>query len=157
MATISHKNIADADRHEPKGASTAALGTVYVSDGSGSGAWEVCPAKTAVCISDMPLSPLTTTIRYAAAPFAGVITKLYAILNQTITANDAVITFAINGVDITNGAITVSSSGTAGTVYSATPTALNTVVAGDKITATITNAAASSIYTVHVSIIIEAA
>lgn len=36
---IEHANIADAYRHEPKGASTASSGTVYVSDGSGSGSW----------------------------------------------------------------------------------------------------------------------
>ena len=39
MADIEHKNIPDAGRHEPKGASTAAAGSVYVSDGAGSGSW----------------------------------------------------------------------------------------------------------------------
>jgi len=36
---IEHADITDAERHEPKGASTAAVNTVYLSDGAGSGAW----------------------------------------------------------------------------------------------------------------------
>ena len=36
-----HKNIIDPNIHEPKGASIAVIGTAYVSDGAGSGAWEV--------------------------------------------------------------------------------------------------------------------
>lgn len=39
MANIQHRDIPDAQRHEPKGASTAAAGTAYVSDGAGSGSW----------------------------------------------------------------------------------------------------------------------
>ena len=38
---MEHKNITDPDNHEPKGASIAVDGTAYVSDGAGSGAWEV--------------------------------------------------------------------------------------------------------------------
>lgn len=43
--TIQHKNIADADLHEPKGVAAATSGKVYTSDGSGSGVWEYPPAK----------------------------------------------------------------------------------------------------------------
>lgn len=35
-----HNVLTDPELHEPKGASTAALGEVYVSDGAGSGTWE---------------------------------------------------------------------------------------------------------------------
>ena len=41
--TIEHATIPEAGLHEPKGASTATVGEVYVSDGAGSGGWE--PAK----------------------------------------------------------------------------------------------------------------
>lgn len=37
--TIEHKNIADGQRHEPKGISTAVTDSVYKADGSGSGTW----------------------------------------------------------------------------------------------------------------------
>lgn len=38
--TIQHSLIADADRHEPKGASTALINQVYVSNGAASGSWQ---------------------------------------------------------------------------------------------------------------------
>jgi len=37
--TIEHKNIPDAERHEPKGISTAAANTMYIANGLGSGAF----------------------------------------------------------------------------------------------------------------------
>lgn len=43
--TIQHKNIPDAELHEPKGASTAVVNTAYWSNGSGSGAWEKVKAN----------------------------------------------------------------------------------------------------------------
>lgn len=41
MADVQHASITDPHLHEPKGASTASNGTVYVSDGSGSGVWQI--------------------------------------------------------------------------------------------------------------------
>lgn len=46
MADIQHVSITDPNIHEPKGASTASAGTVYISDGSGSGAWTIIPASS---------------------------------------------------------------------------------------------------------------
>jgi hypothetical protein len=40
IITIQHRLIPDAELHEPKGASGAALGTVYVSTGGGTGVWK---------------------------------------------------------------------------------------------------------------------
>lgn len=40
MANIQHKDIIEANLHEPKGVSIAALGTSYVADGIGSGVWK---------------------------------------------------------------------------------------------------------------------
>lgn len=37
--TIQHKNIPDAQLHEPKGIATVTVGKIYVSDGAGSGTW----------------------------------------------------------------------------------------------------------------------
>ena len=39
LATIEHKNITDNNIHEPKGASTADEGEIYIADGAGSGTW----------------------------------------------------------------------------------------------------------------------
>lgn len=39
MANVNHNTLTDPYLHEPKGASTAAAGNVYVADGAGSGVW----------------------------------------------------------------------------------------------------------------------
>lgn len=39
MANVQHSSLSDPNLHEPKGASTAAANGVYLSNGSGSGAW----------------------------------------------------------------------------------------------------------------------
>lgn len=39
MANVQHKDITDANLHEPKGVVAAAAGEVYIADGAGSGAW----------------------------------------------------------------------------------------------------------------------
>ena len=41
--TIEHKDLPDSLLHEPKGASTAAVGTVYVADGARSGSFQKLP------------------------------------------------------------------------------------------------------------------
>lgn len=43
--TIQHKDIPDAQRHEPKGISTASSGEVYVADGAGAGTWKKAPVS----------------------------------------------------------------------------------------------------------------
>src|SRR5574341_554703 len=37
--SVEHKDIVDAQRHEPKGASTASTNSSYIADGAGSGTW----------------------------------------------------------------------------------------------------------------------
>lgn len=46
MPTVSHASLTGADLHEPKGAASAASGTVYVSNGSGSGSWTTLSVLT---------------------------------------------------------------------------------------------------------------
>ena len=43
--TIQHNVITDPDIHEPKGVASATSGKVYISNGSGSGAWTYPPGK----------------------------------------------------------------------------------------------------------------
>jgi len=40
MANVAHASLTGSELHEPKGADAAALGTVYVSNGAGSGSWQ---------------------------------------------------------------------------------------------------------------------
>jgi hypothetical protein len=77
------------------------------------------------------------------APFSGTITKIYASISGAIITSDIVITPSVynagSGTAVTNGVVTVpfTASGV-GTTALATPSAANTFVAGDAITATIT-------------------
>lgn len=61
MANVSHDALTGSELHEPKGADTAVLGTVYVSDGAGSGSWEsVGTASFTGMIADFaaPVAPV---------------------------------------------------------------------------------------------------
>ena len=59
MADIQHKNIVDAERHEPKGASTAAIDTIYVSNGAASGTWKELPFAINGVIDDVSTASFT--------------------------------------------------------------------------------------------------
>ena len=55
MANVSHASLTGSQLHEPKGASTAALGEVYVADGTGSGNWaNVGTSSFTGMIADFP-------------------------------------------------------------------------------------------------------
>lgn len=41
--SIEHKSIADAERHEPKGISTASAGQIYICSAAGAGVWRYIP------------------------------------------------------------------------------------------------------------------
>lgn len=71
---------------------------------------------------------------YVVSPVAGTISKIYSVINGAIATADAVLTPKIAGTAITNGAITVAyTSSAAGDVDSSTPTAANTIAAGQAI------------------------
>lgn len=71
---------------------------------------------------------------FVAVPDAGNIVKIYTSIKNAITTADAAITFEIGGTAVTNGAITVTQSGSAaGDVDSSTPTAANRVEEGQAI------------------------
>ena len=56
-----HKNITDPNNHEPKGASVATIGTVYTSDGAGSGAWSAIPLDLSGMAIERVLNVYSTT------------------------------------------------------------------------------------------------
>jgi hypothetical protein len=71
---------------------------------------------------------------FVAVPDAGNIVKIYTSIKNAITTADAAITFEIGGTAVTNGAITVTQSGSAaGDVDSSTPSAANRVEEGQSI------------------------
>lgn len=60
MADVEHSQLPDELLHEPKGASTAAAGTVYVADGAGSGSFTKLPT-TSLDITLVSVTPIATT------------------------------------------------------------------------------------------------
>jgi len=68
---------------------------------------------------------------WVVAPVACTYTGLWSVIDAAITNADAVITAEIGGSLVTNGGLTIATAGSAaGTVDSGTPTALNTLTAG---------------------------
>ena len=79
----------------------------------------------------------TNTYRVA-CPVAGKVTKIYSVTKGALTTGDATLTGKIGTTAITSGALTITQSGSAaGDVDSATPSALNTVAAGDFLAVTV--------------------
>lgn len=98
---------------------------------------ETC-SKAAIAAS--PVVSVTTRLAdvstpssaFVAAPIAGTVSAIYSVLGGAISSGDAALSTEINGVAITGGTWTVAQSGSAaGDRDSATPTAANTVAAGD--------------------------
>lgn len=70
---------------------------------------------------------------YVAAPFAGTVSSVVCNANAQAVNGPTVLAAQINGVAITNGSLTVTSTASAYELFTATPTAANTVAAGDMI------------------------
>jgi hypothetical protein len=89
------------------------------------------------------------------SPVAGLITKIYSVIDGALAGADASLTGKIGATPITNGAITIAQAGSAaGDVDVATPTAANVVAIGDVISVTVgggnTDADANAEVTVYI-------
>lgn len=79
----------------------------------------------------------TASSCYVPIPHDGYVTKIYSVINGAIGTADCVITAYKGGTALTNGVITVATSGSAaGDVDSCTPTAGNNFTAGQMLTIT---------------------
>jgi len=76
----------------------------------------------------------TPIVAYARVPFRGKVVKIGVVQNGAVTGTSTVTT-AINGTAITGGALSVT-GGSAGTLFSAVPTAANKVAEDDVISFT---------------------
>ena len=125
-----HVDIADGERHEPKGAASATIGEIWQSDGAESGSFKQPTVALTVKMENIG----TAQSVWVVAPFAAEIETIYSIINAALTTADESITVEINGVAVGGGNITITQSGSAaGDLDSATPTGAKTVAAGDKI------------------------
>jgi hypothetical protein len=153
MANVDHASLTGSDLHEPKGADAAPVGSLYIANGAGSGSWSTRQFFLTAYIADVS----TAGQIYVVSPVAGTVSKIYTALNGAIGTADAVITPKIGGAAITAGAVTIAySSSAAGDVDSSTPSAANTVTAGQAIEIE-TNGASTNTVPIMITVVIDRA
>lgn len=117
-------------------------------------------ASTQAEVDQFVVNGVITTVStggsyFVVCPYAGDIKKIYTVLDGTIATADAAITFEIGGTAVTGGAITIAYSGSAaGDVDSATPTAANSLTAGQAIEM-ITDGASTNAIAAKVTFVIQ--
>lgn len=94
MANIQHKDIPNADLHEPKGISSAANFQTYVANGAGTGVWTNVPRL------------VKFTVTYDASPF-----NLGSVSEQDVNVPGVLTTDTIISITVPNGAFTGLGSG----------------------------------------------
>ena len=111
MANVEHKNLVDPELHEPKGASTAAAGQVYVADGAGSGAWESAAISTGASAGEVYIADGAGSGSFqVASPYGAILYNDLAGAGTTLTTPTAytLISAAASATDLveftTNGA-----------------------------------------------------
>jgi hypothetical protein len=136
-----HSSLTGAQLHEPKGVASASVGTVYVANGAGSGAWIKVPLAsldTSTIKGTNKFSLLATIADISTAetvlvplPNACTLNKATLILAGAITTADATITFTNSTGPTTIGTLTVVQSGSAeGSMFTFTPVSSNAFTAG---------------------------
>lgn len=90
---------------------------------------------SADCILNVKITDISTAgSTFVVCPIAGKIKTIYSTIKNSISVANAALTFEIGGTVVTGAGITVAYSGSAaGDVDSSTPTAKNTLTAGQAI------------------------
>ena len=150
-----HNTLTGNSLHEPKGidsAGTVDAGKVLTPSGTNAGQGELrnlteseITGKTAYIVVQFDTINTNTDI-YIPTNVAGTIDSIRSVINAAFTGADTTLTCGINGINITNGVITITQAGSAaGDVDLATPTANRTLAVGDYIQVTSDTAATSAV------------
>lgn len=151
---VEHVTITDPEIHEPKGASSANSGEVYVANGAGSGSWTDPKTVVPVMISGVIFDVSTAEVVYIPLPFAGTVTKLTTVLKAAINTADSTITIK-NSSGVTMGTLTVAFTGSApGDVDSVNITTNNVFTEDDYLTVE-TDGGSTGASDLHFSIMLE--
>ena len=151
MANVNHSALSDPYLHEPKGASTATAGDVYVADGAGSGSWED-HRRSVVNLHIHDISVAGNM--YVPIPFGGTVSRVSSVIAGALTGADVVLTIK-NSSAATMGTITITQAGSAaGNVDFTNPSTNNTITDNDYILVQ-GNGGASSHVDCVVSIVVE--
>jgi hypothetical protein len=151
MANVNHSTLTDPYLHEPKGVAAAASGSVYVSDGAGSGDWED-HRRSVFTLHFKDISSAEDL--YIPVPFGGTVSRLTSVLEGAISGSDLVITVK-DSADASMGTITVTQSGSAaGDIDFLNPSSNNTITDNDYILLQ-TNGGPTSHVDCMVSVVVE--
>lgn len=122
---IEHVNIVDAERHEPKGASTATIDQVWASNGAGSGSFREIPYSDTIVMADVS----TSSFVLMPIPINVTIQAIEYVLWGAITGADSTITVT-DGLGASLGTQVIAYSGSAeGTTFTQTPSGNATITA----------------------------
>lgn len=92
---------------------------------------------------------------YVVSPHAGTISKIWTVIDGAVGTADITVTASIGGTAVTNGVVTIATAGSAaGDIDSATPTAANTVTAGQAIKLAVAGGGSGGSPRVHAAIVI---
>lgn len=95
-------------------------------------------------------------VYYLVCPHAGNITSIQTVTDGAVSTADITITAAIGATGVTNGVVTIATSGSAaGDVDSATPTAANAVTAGQAVNFTVTGGGSGGSPRIHLAMVIS--
>ena len=122
---IEHVNIADGERHEPKGASTATVDQVYASDGAGSGTWREVPYQDTVILDDVSnpsfvIMPIPNNVKIQSIR--------YTLFNAITVADSTITVTRGDGASLGTKVIAFTSSAE-GTTFDHTPSGNNVITA----------------------------
>jgi hypothetical protein len=131
-----HATLTGADLHEPKGADTASIATVYVADGSGSGDWQKVASEnidtTSIkntnkeIISVLVPDLLTAKTIVVPIPFDCTLVNATSCITGAFTGANTVITLLRGGISSV-GTITIAETGSAEGVLDTITTPSNNV------------------------------
>jgi hypothetical protein len=138
-----HSALAEAELHENKGVAAAAANTVATADGAGATVWQKITSSNIDTGSIFTVNKeyihcvipdvSTADTTYVYVPFAGTLTLVGTVLENTITTADSTVT-VYNHAGASAGTITISYSGSAaGDIDSLSPVSNNTFTAGQRL------------------------
>lgn len=128
------------------------------------GSLKLAGTAIAATAAEIDETPLTLDIAdgsadatyYLICPHAGVISKLYSVIDGVVSTADITITAKIGSTAITDGAITIATaSSAAGDVDSATPSAANAVTAGAAINLVVAGGDSGGSPRIHVVVMLK--
>lgn len=132
MATTSHSGLTGANLHEPKGVASATDGQIAHASSSAVN-WEFQFFTVNVTIPAFG----TAKDLYVVSPYAGTLQKCMVTTQEATGGADETFSFTIGGAAVTNGNITIATSGAAaGDVGTSSPTGNNSVAANATIKCT---------------------